>query len=141
VQVASSDPQAHPLIQPNYLAHAADQQCVVRGMKLIDKIFKSAPLVTYCGELNYPDPAKTKDEVLLEFAQNNGNTAYHPMGTCRMGRSDSSDTVVDDRLRVVGLEGLRIADASVMPTMPSGNIGAVVFMIAEKASDLILEDA
>lgn len=127
-----------PLIQPNYLSRDKDQRVVIDGIKLALKIFASAPLNGYCERMDAPDASAVADEELLEFAHTNGNTAYHLMGTCRMGRRDDPNSVVDDELKVIGLSGLRVVDASIMPTMPSANIAASVFVIAEKAADVIL---
>ena len=91
-------------------------------------------------EMN-PGPDVSSDEALLDFARRNGQTIYHPVGTCKMGNVANDRAVVDHRLQVHGLEGLRVVDASIMPGMVSGNTQAAVFMIAEKGADLIIEDA
>ena len=87
------------------------------------------------------DQRKISDEDLLTHARETGNTAYHPMGTCRMGSADRIDSVVDDQLRVHGIEGLRVADASIMPTILSANLNAGALMIGEKAADLLIARA
>jgi choline dehydrogenase len=138
VHARSANPFDPPVIQPNYLSHREDQQAAIAGLKLVRRIFSTPELQQYslCEEL--PGPAVTEDADLLRYAQKVGGTGYHLIGTCRMGPRDNQNTVVDDQLRVHGLQGLRIVDASIMPTMPSANTVASVFMIAEKASDMIL---
>lgn len=137
VRARSARPFEHPEIQPNYLVHEDDRRIVIDGIRLARRILKTEPLARYCERMEFPPDTSTSDDELLAFARNLGNTAYHPMGTCRMGPREDPTSVVDAELRVLGVHGLRIADASVMPAMPSANIGAAVFMIAEKAADLI----
>jgi choline dehydrogenase len=138
VHARSADPFDNPVIQPNYLAHETDRQVAVAGVKLMRRILAGKAIQRYYDREEAPGPSVTDDAGLLDFARDSGNTAYHPMGTCRMGPARDPSVVVSDELRVYGLEGLRVADASIMPTMPSANTCASVFMIAEKAADMIL---
>ncbi len=138
VRARASDPFTDPLIQPNYLSDPLDRRTAIDGIRLVRRIFEADPLRRYIDRMDSPDPSAVTDDELLDFARQKGNTAYHLMGTCRMGTRDDPSSVVDDRLRVIGLEGLRVADASIMPTMPSANTAAAVYMIAEKAADLVL---
>ena len=138
VRARSADPFEDPEIQPNYLAHEEDRRTVIDGIRMARQILKAEPLARYVERMAFPPDTSTSDEELLNFARKLGNTAYHLMGTCRMGPREDATSVVDAELRVHGVLGLRIADASIMPAMPSANIGAAVFMIAEKAADLIL---
>lgn len=138
VRARSSDPFDPPIIQPNYLAEAIDQQTLLSAVRLARRIFATPPLAPYLEREELPGPDIHADDELLDFCRRNCATSYHPMGTCRMGPSTDATAVVDDRLRVHGIEGLRVVDASIMPTMPSGNLNAPTLMIAEKASDMIL---
>lgn len=138
VRVASNDPFAAPLIRTNYLAEEADRRVTVGAMKLARKLLHSAPLQPYIEREDYPGTHIQSDDELLECARTRGLTTFHPGGTCRMGPATDPTAVVDDQLRVHGLEGLRVADASIMPTMISANLNAAAIMIGEKASDLIL---
>lgn len=138
VRASSADPFAAPIIQPHYLAAEADQRVVIDSIKTLRRLFDAPELQAYYDAEELPGPAVTTDADCLEFARQAGLTAYHPCGSCQMGPRDDQASVVDDRLRVHGLEGLRIADASIMPTVPSANTSAAVFMIAEKASDMVL---
>jgi choline dehydrogenase len=140
VRARSTDPFENPEIQPNYLSHALDRATALSGIRMIRRIFAAPELARYCVQEVSPGASVDSDEGLLDFARAEGNTAYHLIGTCRMGPAAREDTVVDNRLRVHGTDGLRIVDASIMPTMPSANTAAAVFMIAEKASDMILAD-
>ncbi len=139
IKLKSSDPFAYPAIHPNYLATRTDRETVVAGMKLTRKLSRTSAMSPYVeGEL-LPGPEVTTDEELLDSARVLAQTIYHPVGTCKMGSDDKA--VVDERLRVHGIESLRIVDASIMPTITSGNTNAPAIMIGEKASDMILEDA
>jgi choline dehydrogenase len=137
VRAKSADPFAHPIIQPNYLAAESDRRVLLAGMKLARRLLHSRPLSKYYDREEFPGEEKTSDADLLVAAKQRGTTTFHLMGSCRMGPDSDATAVVDDQLRVRGLEGLRVVDASIMPTMPSANLNASVLMIAEKAADMI----
>jgi choline dehydrogenase len=139
LRIKSSDPRQAPAIQPRYLSSKFDCDTVVAGMKLLRRIMDQPAMRHYIAEQRAPDPSRTGDADLLAFARETGTTVFHPTSTCRMG-SDAT-AVVDERLRVRGFEGLRVIDASIMPTVVSGNTNAAVVMIAEKGADMILQDA
>jgi len=139
IMVTSSDPRIHPRIRPNYLAEEIDRTTTVAGMKLAREIAAKPAFARYVKREVDPGPDYRTDEELLACAREIGGTIYHPTGTCRMGVDDGA--VVDPRLRVRGIEGLRVADASIMPTIVSGNTNAAAVMIGEKAAAMILEDA
>ena len=135
----SADPKEPAAIYPNYLATPLDQETLVAGMRLSRKLAATRALSPFIVEELDPGPEVRTDEQLLEHARNTATTIYHPVGTCKMGVD--SWAVVDPRLRVRGIAGLRVADASVMPTLVSGNTNAPTIMIGEKAAAMILEDA
>jgi len=137
VRIRSSDPFAPPIIQTNYLDAELDRRVIVGGMKLARRLLKSAPLSPYYAYEDFPGPNINTDDEFLHAATERGTTTFHPGCTCRMGPADSTWAVVDDQLRVHGLEGLRVIDASVMPRMISANLNASTMMIADRASDLI----
>lgn len=137
VHCRSSDPFEAPLIQTNYLVAELDRRIVVAGMKLARRLLASTPLAPYYAREDFPGPNVQTDDEFLAAATERGTTTFHPGCTCRMGPADSSWAVVDDRLRVHGLEGLRVVDASIMPRMISANLNASTMMIADKASDFI----
>jgi choline dehydrogenase len=139
IVVKTPDPAAYPAIHPNYLATRTDQAVAVAAMKLSRRICRAPALAEHIAEELVPGPKVETDEELLENARNVGTTIYHPVGTCKMGTDPMA--VVDARLRVHGLRSLRVVDASIMPTLISGNTNAPTIMIGEKASDMILEDA
>ncbi|MDM0071666.1 GMC family oxidoreductase N-terminal domain-containing protein [Variovorax sp. J31P207] len=139
IHIKSPDPSAGPSIRPNFLSSPVDRECMVRSMQIARRIVERPALQRHVVEEMSPGIEVRSDADWLAFARQNGQTIYHPIGTCRMGEDDAA--VVDLRLRVRGMSGLRIVDASVMPRMVSGNIQAAVMMVAEKAADLILEDA
>ena len=139
VRLASANPFDLPIVQPNYLAEAADRERTVAALRLTRRILHAKALSAFHEADMFPPPEVTSDADLLEFARQRGGTAWHLMGTCRMGSAIDPASVVDPALRVIGLQGLRVADASIMPTMPSGNTQVPTMMIAEKAADLILE--
>ncbi|MBB5695341.1 GMC family oxidoreductase [Muricoccus pecuniae] len=135
IHLRSPDPRQPPAIRPNFLATAMDQETMVRGMQLARRIMGQAAMAPYVARELNPGPDVREDADWLDFARRNGQTIYHPVGTCSMGHGP--EAVVDDRLRLHGLRGLRVVDASVMPTEVSGNTQAAVLMIAEKGADLI----
>jgi choline dehydrogenase len=139
VRAVSADPNRSPIVQPNYLAHEEDQRIAIDGSKAVRRLLAAPALAPYYCAEEQPGPSVKDDADYLQFAREEGLTSYHVCGTCRMGPYTDPSSVVDDELRVHGLEGLRIADASIMPSVPSANTSAAVFMIAEKASDLILQ--
>jgi choline dehydrogenase len=139
LRIKSADPMAAPEIRINYLATETDRTANVEGLKILRRILQAPALRSYVVEEVEPGAKATTDEDLLNFCRQRGSTVYHPTSTCRMG-SDSL-AVVDQRLRVRGIEGLRVVDASIMPDLVSGNTNAPVIMIAEKAADMILQDA
>ena len=134
-------PFAPPRIRPNFLGETVDCEALLGGMRVARRIGEAAALAPYRGAEIKPGAQCQSDDALLDYARRTGSTTYHVMGTCAMGPAHDPLAVVDERLAVRGLEGLRVVDASVMPTMPSGNINAAVMMVAEKAADMILEDA
>ena len=117
---------------------AHSRAALIGGMKLARKIVRATPLAPYFDGDLAPPSQQTADEDLLDFAKRTGTTAYHMIGTARMGPETDPLAVVDHRLRVHGVAGLRVVDASVMPTMPSANTNASTLMIAEKAADMLL---
>ena len=137
VRIRSADPFAQPIIQTNYLTAELDRRVIVAGMKLARRLLKSEPLSPYYDHEDFPGPGVQTDEEFLQAATKRGTTTFHPGCTCRMGPRDAAWAVVDDQLRVHGLEGLRVVDASIMPRMISANLNASTQMIADKASDLI----
>jgi choline dehydrogenase-like flavoprotein len=139
LKIRSADPSAPPEIRINYLATETDRAAFIDGLRILREILAAPALKAYCVEEVYPGAKVTSNEDVLDFCRKTGSTVYHPTSTCRMGNDPLA--VVDQRLRVRGIEGLRVVDASVMPDLMSGNTNAPTIMIAEKASDMILEDA
>jgi choline dehydrogenase len=139
IRLASADPLAHPLIDPNYLSAPEDVGTLAKGVEIARRIGASAAFAPYRGAEVWPGPAVADRDTLIAAMRNWGETIYHPVGTCRMGVDE--DAVLDGALRVRGVSGLRVVDASVMPYLVSGNTNAPTIMIAEKASDLILARA
>ncbi|WP_315805776.1 GMC family oxidoreductase [Bradyrhizobium sp. SZCCHNS3002] len=138
VRLRSADPFAPPLIQTNYLTAELDRRVVVAGMKLARRLLASAPLAPYYAYEDFPGPKVNSDDEFLAAATQRATTTFHPGCSCRMGPADSTWATVDDQLRVHGLQGLRVADASIMPRMISANLNAATLMIGDKAADLIL---
>jgi choline dehydrogenase len=134
VHAKSPDPETYPAIVPNYLSAKLDQETVVAGAKLARKIVSQPAMAPYM--ISTDDPFGNTDEQILDYCRMAANTLYHAVGTCKMGRDPMA--VVDPQLRVIGVEGLRVADASIMPRIVSGNTNAPTIMIGEKAADLIL---
>jgi choline dehydrogenase len=139
LRIRSADPAAPPEIRINYLATEVDRTTNVEGLKILRKILRAPALKPYVVDEVDPGAKVSTDDELLNYCRQRGSTIYHPTSTCRMGSDPLA--VVDQRLRVRGLEALRVVDGSVMPDLVSGNTNAVIIMIAEKASDMILQDA
>jgi choline dehydrogenase len=137
VEARSADPFEAPLIQSNYLAEAEDRRVLLAGMKLARALLASKPLQPYYDHEAFPGPQIRTDDELLDTAKQRGTTIFHPAGTCRMGPASDPTAVVDDQLRVHGMEGLRVVDASIMPMMISANLNASALMIGEKGADMI----
>ena len=135
----SDDPAMAPIITPNYLSDPADARVLAAGMRFARNIFAAPAIAQHSVEETIPGPDIRTDEELTYYARNFGNTIYHPVGTCRMGQGPSA--VVDERLRVHGIAGLRVIDASIMPTLTTGNTNAPTIMIGEKGAAMIREDA
>jgi choline dehydrogenase len=141
VNIVSKDVFDRPKIQPNYLASEVDQRALIGGIRWARKFMTAAPLQQYYQREISPGADKISDAELLQFAREMGTTVYHLIGTARMGPESDPLAVVDANLKPYGLSGLRIVDASIMPTMPSANTNATTMMIAEKGVALILADA
>jgi choline dehydrogenase len=139
LRIGSADPTVPPEIRINYLATEVDRSANVEGLKILRKILRAPALSSYVIEEVDPGAKVSTNEELLNYCRQRGSTIYHPTSTCRMGSDPLA--VVDQRLRVRGIEGLRVVDGSIMPDLVSGNTNAAIIMIAEKASDMILEDA
>lgn len=139
IVLRSTNPLEPPAIRANYLSTEADMQVIVHGVRLSRQLAHSKAFETYCGDELHPGEKVQRDEEMVEFVRREAETLYHPVGTCKMG--NDSMAVVDPRLRVRGIENLRVVDASIMPRIIAGNTNAPTIMIAEKAADMIREDA
>jgi choline dehydrogenase len=138
VRIQSNNPTQNPLVQPNYLSASKDQEVIVAALKIARELMCTAAMAPYFDAETLPGDNTKTDEQWLEFARQRGSTGYHLVGTCRMGPASDASAVVDSELKVRGVDGLRVIDASVMPTIPSANTAAATMMIAEKAADMIL---
>jgi choline dehydrogenase-like flavoprotein len=137
ISLAANTPFEPPLIQPNYLSCEADLQVLMQGVKLCRRIGQASAFDRFRGAEVYPGPAAQSDQALIEYIRSVDESCYHPVGTCKMGHD--AMVVVGSRLRVHGIEGLRVADASIMPTIVSGTTNAPTIMIGEKVADLLKE--
>jgi choline dehydrogenase len=137
IRLKSANPADPPAMIPNYLTDPVDQQTIVEGLKLCRRLLAHPSLARFIAEEFQPGPAVASDIELLHYARQRGGTVYHPTSTCKMGVDAMA--VVDPALKVIGIEGLRVADASVMPTVISGNTNAATIMIGEKLADLVRE--
>ena len=140
IHIASPDPLAPPLIAPNYLSTDYDRQVAADALRLTRRIVAAPALARYAPQEILPGAQFQTDEELACAAGAIGTTIFHPVGTCRMGTTNDPGAVVDARLRVLGIDGLRVVDASVMPTITSGNTNSPTLMIAERAADMILAE-
>lgn len=139
VRLASSDPAAAPLIDPNYLSDSQDREMSIRGLKLTQEIMAQGPLAKYVLAERLPGPGVKTDQEYYDFICEHSKTSHHCAGTCRMGSDPAA--VVDTRLRLNGIDGLRVVDNSIMPKVISSNTNAAAIMIGEKAADMIREGA
>ncbi len=135
LKLASADPMTAPLIDPNFLGEREDMDSMLRGFKLLRRILQQPALAQHGGKEIAALAAAQTDAQIEQFIRNEADTEYHPVGTCRMGNGPMD--VVDAELRVHGLQGLRVVDASIMPRLISGNTNAPTIMIGEKAADMI----
>jgi choline dehydrogenase len=139
VRIKSADPAAPPAIQPRYLTTQFDRDTLLAGMRTLQRVMRQPAMTRYVAEEYRPAASVTSDEDLMAYARATSTTVFHPTSTCRMGSDPTA--VVDERLRVRGIGNLRVVDASIMPALVSGNTNAATVMIAEKGSDMILQDA
>src|SRR5947209_8262595 len=139
IMAQSQDPMQYPAIRPNYLSAPNDLRVLIAGIHHTRRIFAQPAMAPYSVEETVPGPAVTTDEQFGEFARNAGTNVFHPVGTCKMGTDQMA--VVDPRLRVHGIAGLRVIDASIMPSVTTGNTNAPTIMIGEKGAAMIREDA
>jgi choline dehydrogenase len=135
IKLKSANPADPPAVYPNYLATEIDQRTIVVGLKLCRRLLAHQHLERFVESEFQPGPAVQTDEELLDYARRRGGTVYHPTSTCKMGGDPLA--VVDPELRVHGIDGLRVADASIMPTVVSGNTNAAAIMIGERAADMV----
>jgi choline dehydrogenase len=141
IEVLSADPAVAPRIAPNYLATSEDRAVAVAAIRLTRRIVSAPALAAYQPAEYLPGVRFDTDDLLADAAGQIGTTIFHPVGTCKMGPATNPAAVVDTRLRVHGVGGLRVVDASIMPTITSGNTNSPTLMIAEKGAAMILEDA
>ena len=138
VRIKSADPGQHPAMQANYLSTRNDRQTMLDGLKLSRKIASAPSMQDYIESEYLPGPEVQTDEELMDYIRDKSNTIFHPSGTCKMGPENDRMAVVDEQLRVHGIEGLRVADASIMPTVVSGNTNAGCIMIGAKCAQMVL---
>lgn len=135
IHIRSADPKEQPAIRFNFLSDPIDRDTMIEGFKMMRRIVDAPPMAAFRGEEYSPGTDLDGDQAIEQWIRDHSETAYHPIGTCRMGPAPGA--VVDDKLKVHGLEGLRVADASIFPTMPSGNTNAPSIMVGEKCADMI----
>lgn len=140
VRIRSADFREAPVLQPNFIKHETDQRVVVSALKWARAVLNSESLKPYFQEEIFPGASIQSDNEWLAFARENGQCGYHLVGTAKMGPASDPMAVVNHRLQVHGMDGLVVADASIMPTMPSGNTCAVAMMIGEKCADMLMRD-
>ena len=138
IHIKSDNPEEYPSIKYNFLSSQLDRDTLVAGVKLIRKLMQSEAMKEFCDTEIQPGYDFSSDEDIMQFIRDKAETLYHPSGTCKMGFDQES--VVDKNLKVHGIKGLRIADASIMPTLVSGNTNAVCMMIGERCADFIMNN-
>jgi choline dehydrogenase len=141
IMAQSSDPREYPIIRPNYMSAENDVRVVVEGVRQARKIFSQPAFQPYSVGETLPGREIQSDDEIADFARQTGNTIYHPVGVCKMGPEDDKMAVVDPQLKVRGIQGLRVIDASVMPAVTTANTNSTAIMIGEKGSDMLLADA
>ena len=141
IRIQSRDPFTDPSIQPNYLVHPQDRETLVGALQLVLRILRDSAFSPYVRNIRLPEKTNPQDIALLDYARQHGVSAFQLSGTARMGSPDDPFAVVDSRLRIIGLKGIRIADSSVIPAPISGTYGAVTMMIAERAAQMILDSS
>jgi choline dehydrogenase len=139
IHIRSADPAAPPAIHFNFLSSPVDADLTVRAIRIAQAIMRAPALESWRLKELAPGPDRVTDDEIIDWVRGAAETTYHPVGTCKMGSDPMA--VVDARLRVHGITGLRVADASIMPTLTSGNTNAPSIMIGEKAADMVLQDA
>jgi choline dehydrogenase len=139
LRITTPDPAKPPAMQPNYLSTQRDRETIVAGLRVGRRVFATTPMQRFCQEEIFPGPQAESDVALLDHVRATGGTTFHQTSTCMMGPGPMA--VVETDLKVKGMEGLRVIDASVMPTVVSGNTNATVIMIAEKGAEMILKAA
>lgn len=137
IRLRDSDPKSPPVIDPRYFSERADLELLVEGLKISRAIAEAKSLKGLCSGERRPGVGSKTDELLATHVKEGVNTIFHPVGTCKMGPASDESAVVDAELRVRGVEGLRVVDGSIMPTIVGGNTHAPIVMIAEKASESI----
>jgi choline dehydrogenase len=138
IRLRSADPREHPIIEPNYLSSELDRTVMRDSVRISRRVLRQPAMAPYLGSELEPGDARQSDDEIDAWVRANAETIYHPVGTAKMGLPSDPSAVVDDQCRVIGLEGLRVVDASVMPTLVGGNTNAPTIMIAEKISDVML---
>jgi choline dehydrogenase len=138
IRIRDREPASAPKIAPCYLSHEGDRLKAANALRLTRRIVAQSALAPYLPEEYLPGKQFTTDEQLAFAAGNVGTTIFHPVGTCKMGRADDSSAVVDSELKLRGMHGLRVVDASIMPTITSGNTSSPTIMIAERGAELII---
>ncbi|NEO95205.1 MAG: glucose-methanol-choline oxidoreductase [Moorea sp. SIO3G5] len=138
IRLSSPNPLVAPLIQPNYLTDQTDLQVLLTGIKLCRQILQASAFQTFRGEELFPGTQVEQLDEIAAYIRDTADTLYHPVGTCKMGNDPMA--VVNSRLQVHSIQGLRVVDASIMPTIVGGNTNAPTIMIAEKAADLLMAE-
>jgi choline dehydrogenase len=140
VRLRSADPEDMPLVSPNLLSHPDDARAMIAGQRFFLRVFQTSPLKEKIARVAIPDPSDTSDEAIMRHCRRFVKTNYHPSGTCRMGATGDSKAVLDSRLRVRGVAGLRVCDLSAMPNINAGNTNAPAMMLGSRCAELILQE-